>query len=250
MRALSLVTSVLIIACDMLRAFFIISSCCVTDVPAGALKWPRFFRGWKMFLGVTGIGSPWESLSVIGCPCWCRFLECHWFQSRTRWHGIHILEVLISRWSTIRDHSRVVHRLASWIKALRLAVLDRLLDYSMNTLGQTLMIYVLWWNTLKNSWRNLESAPYNFKLKGSGPLSFHLGCGFSRDSSGTLCRKICWKDGMLLSTTIPLQAMPEGHFASWKGRPSWIGYYCIFGHRRNDDLSVSYWSNAMVNIYW
>ena len=33
----------------------------------------------------------------------------------------------------------------------------------------------------------LESAPYNFKLKGSGPLSFHLGCGFSRDSSGTLC---------------------------------------------------------------
>ena len=33
----------------------------------------------------------------------------------------------------------------------------------------------------------LESAPYNFKLKGCGPLSFHLGCGFSHDSSGTLC---------------------------------------------------------------
>ena len=33
----------------------------------------------------------------------------------------------------------------------------------------------------------LESTPYNFKLKGSGPLNFHLGCGFKRDSTGTLC---------------------------------------------------------------
>ena len=27
---------------------------------------------------------------------------------------------------------------------------------------------------------------YKFKLKGSGPISFHLGCGFSRDKDGTL----------------------------------------------------------------
>ena len=33
----------------------------------------------------------------------------------------------------------------------------------------------------------LQSALYNFKLKGSGPLNFHLGCGFHRDSTGTLC---------------------------------------------------------------
>ena len=33
----------------------------------------------------------------------------------------------------------------------------------------------------------LEEAPYNFKLKGSGPLNFHLGCGFHHDSIGTLC---------------------------------------------------------------
>ena len=33
----------------------------------------------------------------------------------------------------------------------------------------------------------LESKPYKFKLKGSGPLTFHLGCEFSRDSSGSLC---------------------------------------------------------------
>ena len=33
----------------------------------------------------------------------------------------------------------------------------------------------------------LEPAPYNFKLKGLGLLNFHLGCGFSCDSTGTLC---------------------------------------------------------------
>jgi len=32
----------------------------------------------------------------------------------------------------------------------------------------------------------LQSAPYNFKLKGSGPLEFHLGCGFGNDEDGTL----------------------------------------------------------------
>jgi len=33
----------------------------------------------------------------------------------------------------------------------------------------------------------LQSNLYNFKLKGSGPLSFHLGCGFERDAKGILC---------------------------------------------------------------
>ena len=33
----------------------------------------------------------------------------------------------------------------------------------------------------------LTAAPYNFKLKGSGPLNFHLGCGYQRDTTGTLC---------------------------------------------------------------
>ena len=33
----------------------------------------------------------------------------------------------------------------------------------------------------------LMAPPYNFKLKGSGELAFHLGCGFKRDSTGTLC---------------------------------------------------------------
>ena len=32
----------------------------------------------------------------------------------------------------------------------------------------------------------LMAAPHNFKLKGSGPLNFHLGCGFDRDKDGTL----------------------------------------------------------------
>ena len=33
----------------------------------------------------------------------------------------------------------------------------------------------------------LQAEPYNFKLKGSGLLNFHLGCGFHRDSTGTVC---------------------------------------------------------------
>jgi Reverse transcriptase (RNA-dependent DNA polymerase) len=32
----------------------------------------------------------------------------------------------------------------------------------------------------------LESA-YKFKLKGVGPISYHLGCDFYRDPDGTLC---------------------------------------------------------------
>ena len=33
----------------------------------------------------------------------------------------------------------------------------------------------------------LKGPKGNFKLKGSGPLKFHLGCGFHQDSTGTLC---------------------------------------------------------------
>jgi hypothetical protein len=35
--------------------------------------------------------------------------------------------------------------------------------------------------------KQLSSAPYKFKLKGSGELSFHLGFGFESDSDGVLC---------------------------------------------------------------
>ena len=34
---------------------------------------------------------------------------------------------------------------------------------------------------------HLKTALYNFKLKGSGPLNFYLGCGFHQDTTGTLC---------------------------------------------------------------
>ena len=33
----------------------------------------------------------------------------------------------------------------------------------------------------------LQGKPYEFDLKGSGALNFHLGCGFDRDEDGTLC---------------------------------------------------------------
>jgi hypothetical protein len=32
----------------------------------------------------------------------------------------------------------------------------------------------------------LSSDPYNFKVKGSGPIKFHLGMEFSRDNIGVL----------------------------------------------------------------
>jgi hypothetical protein len=33
----------------------------------------------------------------------------------------------------------------------------------------------------------LQAEPYNFKLKGTGPIKFHLGMDFTRDEDGTLC---------------------------------------------------------------
>ena len=33
----------------------------------------------------------------------------------------------------------------------------------------------------------LQGEPYNFKLKGSGPISFQMGCGFTRDEHNVLC---------------------------------------------------------------
>ena len=32
----------------------------------------------------------------------------------------------------------------------------------------------------------MKGDPYNFDLRGSGPVNFHLGCGFKRESDGTL----------------------------------------------------------------
>ena len=33
----------------------------------------------------------------------------------------------------------------------------------------------------------LEAKPHSFKLKGTGPVTFHLGCDYFRDEDGTLC---------------------------------------------------------------
>jgi hypothetical protein len=33
----------------------------------------------------------------------------------------------------------------------------------------------------------LTGDPVNFKLKGTGPVKFHLGCDYYRDEDGTLC---------------------------------------------------------------
>ena len=34
---------------------------------------------------------------------------------------------------------------------------------------------------------DILSNKYEFKLKGTGPISYHLGCDFTRDSEGVLC---------------------------------------------------------------
>jgi hypothetical protein len=34
---------------------------------------------------------------------------------------------------------------------------------------------------------DLSSNPYNFQLKGSGPIKSHLGMAYSRDNNGVLC---------------------------------------------------------------
>ena len=47
------------------------------------------------------------------------------------------------------------------------------------------MTYVVMKNPL-DFLDTLQQPPYNFKLKGSGPLNFHLGCGFRRDQDGKL----------------------------------------------------------------
>ena len=33
----------------------------------------------------------------------------------------------------------------------------------------------------------LMAKPHSFKLKGTGPVEFHLGCDYYRDDDGTLC---------------------------------------------------------------
>ena len=35
--------------------------------------------------------------------------------------------------------------------------------------------------------KELQRDPYNFNHKGSGPIKFHLGCGFERGDDGVLC---------------------------------------------------------------
>ena len=34
---------------------------------------------------------------------------------------------------------------------------------------------------------DILTKEYNFKLKGTGPISFHLGCDFFRDDDGNMC---------------------------------------------------------------
>jgi len=68
---------------------------------------------------------------------------------------------------------------------------------------------------------DLLQVKYQFKLKGTGPISFHLGCDFFRDEDGTMCmspRKYIEK---LLGTYEHIcEAQAECHLSSGKRRSS------------------------------
>jgi hypothetical protein len=40
------------------------------------------------------------------------------------------------------------------------------------------------------SFLDVLTSKYKFKLKGSGPIAFHLGCDFNLDHDGTLCMSL------------------------------------------------------------
>ena len=41
-----------------------------------------------------------------------------------------------------------------------------------------------------NFFQDILSKPWNIKLKGTGPLLYHLGCGSSRDVNGVICMDV------------------------------------------------------------
>ena len=55
----------------------------------------------------------------------------------------------------------------------------------------------------------LMVPPYNFKLKGSGELAFHLGCGFNCNNTGTL----------YMDPGKYIDCMEEAHIQHFKSKP-------------------------------
>jgi len=102
----------------------------------------------------------------------------------------------------------------------------------------------------------LESTPYNFKLEGYGLLSFHLGRGFSQDSSGTLCmdpekyvdKMECSYEHLFhckpsQKVTLPLEKRdhPELDISDFLDSNDMMIL---------SDLSVPYWSHTVIYLYW
>ena len=62
---------------------------------------------------------------------------------------------------------------------------------------------------------SLQGKPNNFKLKGTGPISFHLGCDFFRDEDGVLCvgpRK--YIERMVMQYESMFGTKPKGGYSS------------------------------------
>ena len=56
---------------------------------------------------------------------------------------------------------------------------------------------------------------YNFKIKGDGPINYHLGCNFGRDKDGTLYSEPRqYIEKMLDSYVRMFKEQPQAHFSS------------------------------------
>ncbi len=73
----------------------------------------------------------------------------------------------------------------------------------------------------------LTNKPNNFKLKGTGPVTFHLGCDYFRDENGILCtgpRKYIERmEASYKNLFGSMPSQPEGTVTSRERRPPGTG---------------------------
>ena len=74
----------------------------------------------------------------------------------------------------------------------------------------------------------LEGPEHKFTLQGTGPLNFHLGCGFVRDSLMHECWKICEENGRVLQANLQVQSSPlQCTFTTHERRSPRVRYVSI-----------------------
>jgi len=98
----------------------------------------------------------------------------------------------------------------------------------------------------------IQSNPCNFKLKGSGPFFFHLGCEFNemlKEHSVWIHSNILKRWNSLISNYLE-QCPIKISLTSSAQRPSRAWYIQIPWQRRDLDIPEACWSNAVGHIDW